>query len=72
MGSAAASSWNRKSGGVESGIVNEFEYKILVTDAPTASEVQLNDFGKEGWQLATILQFGGKWYYYLQRVKQPN
>jgi hypothetical protein len=52
--------------------VNEIEYKILVTDAPTASEAQLNGFGKEGWQLATILQFGGKWYYYLQRLKQPN
>ena len=52
--------------------MNQIEYKILVTDAPTASEAQLNDFGKEGWQLATILLFGGKWYYYLQRIKQPN
>jgi hypothetical protein len=52
--------------------VNEIEYKIMVTDAPTASETQLNGFGKEGWQLATIVLFGGKWYYYFQRIKEPN
>jgi len=57
---------------LESDAVNEFEYKIMVTDAPTASEAQLNGFGKEGWQLATIVPFGGKWYYYFQRIRQPN
>ena len=50
----------------------EYEYKILATDAPTASEEQLNDYGKEGWQLATIVFWSNKWYYYLQRVKLPN
>jgi hypothetical protein len=64
--------WHRNGVALKSDPVNEIEYKILVTDAPTASEAQLNGFGKEGWQLATILQFGGKWYYYLQRIKQPN
>ena len=65
-------SWNRKAVELESGPVNEIEYKIMVTDAPTASEAQLNGFGQEGWQLATIVSFAGKWYYYFQRIKQPN
>jgi len=69
---ASRCGWNRKGVALESHPVNEFEYKILVTDAPTASEAQLNGFGKEGWQLATIVLFAGKWYYYLQRLKKPN
>lgn len=32
-----------------------FEYKILSADTPTATEEQLNEFGKDGWQLIQIL-----------------
>ena len=71
-GRANCSSWNRNGVELESDPVNEIEYKILVTDAPTASETQLNGFGKEGWQLSTIVLFAGKWYYYFQRIKEPN
>jgi len=69
---ADCSGWNKKGVELESGPVNEIECKIMVTDAPAASETQLNSFGKEGWQLDTIVLFGGKWYYYFPRITEPN
>lgn len=44
-------------------------YKILKTEDPTVSEEQLNGLGKAGWELVTILNWNGEWYYYL---KQPR
>lgn len=44
-----------------------FEYKILETEEPTASEDQLCGFGNDGWELITILEWQGKFYYYFKR-----
>ena len=45
------------------------EYKILETTAPSASEQQLNELGRDGWLLVTIVQWTGKWFYYFRREK---
>jgi len=45
------------------------EYKILSTDKPTASEAQLSDLGKDGWELVTIVNWNNTWYYYFKRLK---
>ena len=46
-----------------------YEYRILKTDHPTASENQLNEFGGAGWELITIIHWGDEWYYYFKRVR---
>ena len=45
----------------------EYEYKIVIIneDYPWLNEEQLNDYGKEGWQL---IQISGLTYYFV-RVK---
>ena len=46
----------------------KYEYKILECREPTASEEQLTrEFGAEGWLLATIYQWDGKWLYVFAR-----
>ena len=46
----------------------KYEYKLMATDTPTASEDQLNnDFGAEGWLLQQIYEFNGSWYYVFAR-----
>jgi hypothetical protein len=48
----------------------QYEYRILETNAPTASEQQLtNDFGSSGWLLVQIVHWQSKWYYYFARHK---
>lgn len=47
----------------------EYEYRIMSTDKPTATEEQLNELGKLGWVLLTIYPWEGKHYYYFYRVK---
>ncbi len=49
-----------------------FEYKILQTDEPTASEMQLNGFGDEGWELVTIMQWNGSAYYFFKRRRAAS
>lgn len=44
-----------------------YEYRILKTNEPTASEAQLNEFGKDGWELVTIISWNEEWFYYLKR-----
>jgi len=46
-----------------------YENKILKTEAPIASEEQLNEFGADGWELTTIVFWDGNWYYYFKRAK---
>ena len=47
-----------------------YEYKILKTENPNASEEQLNnDFGRKGWLLVQILEWDGEYYYYFARPK---
>ena len=51
----------------------EYEYKILETVEPTASERQLNeDLGASGWLLVTIIEWNGKWFYYFARPKNSH
>ena len=46
-----------------------YEYRIMETVEPTASEQQLtDDFGSSGWQLVQIVEWGGRWFYYFARV----
>ena len=49
-----------------------YEYKILITDEPTASEEQLAEYGEERWGLLFILPWQGKFYYYFSRDKINN
>ena len=49
-----------------------FEYKILSTAEPTATEDQLNEFGKAGWELIAIVPWDSKWYYYFKRLKMAG
>ena len=46
-----------------------YENKILRTEAPIASEKQLDEFGKDGWELVTIILWDRSWYYYFKRTK---
>ena len=46
-----------------------YEYKILKSGKPTASEEQLSQFGNDRWKLVCIVEFGGEWYYYFIRIK---
>ena len=45
-----------------------FEYKIMTTDQPTATEEQLNGYGKDGWELVPIFRYDYLWYYYFKRM----
>lgn len=47
-----------------------WEYKILVTENPTASEEQLNEMGKGNWSLVCIVPWSSSWYYYFQRERE--
>ena len=46
-----------------------YENKILRTEAPIASEKQLDGFGEARWELVTIISWDGNWYYYFKRAK---
>jgi len=49
-----------------------YEYKILRTESPTASEEQLDGFGSEGWELCTIIPWMRAFYYYFKRLKTQS
>ena len=45
-----------------------YEYRIMETSSPTASEEQLTrDFGSSGWLLVGIVSWQGKWFYYFAK-----
>lgn len=48
-----------------------FEYKILQSNA-LANEDDLNIFGREGWQLITILENNSNYYYFFFRQLAKN
>lgn len=46
----------------------KYEYRILQTTTPTASEAQLTgDYGAQGWALVQIYHYNGIWYYVFTR-----
>jgi hypothetical protein len=44
------------------------EYKVLMA-LELISEEQLNELGRLNWQLCSIAQWNGVWYFYLRREK---
>lgn len=46
-----------------------YEYRILETKTPTATEDQLNRYAEQGWELVTIVGWEGEWFYYFKRAK---
>jgi hypothetical protein len=44
-----------------------YEYHILQADSPINDE-QLNDLAAEGWELVTIIQWRGAFYFYFKRL----
>ena len=47
-----------------------WQYKILIRDvAQNPNEDELNALGKDGWELAAVLQHGGVTHFYFKRMK---
>jgi hypothetical protein len=43
-----------------------WEYKVA-SGVPTLSVVNLNDLGREGWELVTAIEHAGKVFFYFKR-----
>jgi hypothetical protein len=44
-----------------------FEYHVLRVGPKARAEVQLNDFGRKGWQLVQVIETDGHLAFYLER-----